>query len=88
MTLKALQAEWLDFVKAANKEPERTMEGHCFRIAASALTPHILQQERDRELIRSLYMAIDFEVDHPFDEGHCELCRAYYAAESRLKEME
>lgn len=75
MTLKQLQAEW-------RKETESLYEPESVELAAraAALTPFILQQERDRELIQEMAMCLGWSEDI----DHSKLIKKDNA---RLKEM-
>lgn len=78
MTLKQLQAEWRP------KQTDRkywTGDDHTQNACADALAPHILQQERDMELLARI--AIELSNSIP----NTNACALYEEARSRLKEM-
>lgn len=75
-TLKQLQAEW-------RKETASLYEPESVELAAraAALTPFILQQERDTDLIRRLYDAL------PPGTNDIAITKLWGEVRSRLKEM-
>lgn len=81
MTLKQLQAEWRAKLKGLSPVIFRDVPS-VFNECADALTPFILQQERDSNLILKLVNALEISGPSCAEAILCEEAR------SRLKEME
>lgn len=73
MTLKQLQAEWRIYYADSKIA--------VWNFAADDLAPHILQQERDTDLIRRLYDAL------PPGTSDIAITKLWGEVRSRLKEM-
>lgn len=85
--LKALQAEWRDGPEGMSKG-ERDIYCAYRKDCADALTPHILQQERDRALFKELIAQAQQQNECYGASMSNSLSKVIEQARSRLKEME